>query len=228
MSDERGKKEVAHMKTPQEKKLSLHLMTLEQARTLIEIGKEHAFEVPLVLGLGLGLRAGELLALQWNAINWQDGSLRVHQARHYAQGSPVQPSFQPAKHPRVILLPQGVITCLQEHAARQQRERASAGDRWQPRDLVICTEDGTALSPDRLIPPLQDLLRQVQFPALRFHELRHTTIHQLLLVGLAPQIVGEILGIGRQVLPYGDHWPPVSHTQYENARQTMNQLFFTT
>jgi integrase len=222
-----GRKEVAHMKTPREKKPSLHLMTLEQARTLIEIGKGHAFEVPLILGLGLGLRAGELLAVQWNAINWQDGSLRVHQTWHYSQGSLVQPSFQSAKHPRVILLPQGVITCLQEHAARQQQERARAGGRWQPLDLVICTKDGMALSPDRLTPPLQDLLRQVPFPVLRFHELRHTTTHLLLLAGLAPQIVGEILGIGRQVLPYGDHWPPVSHTHYENARQTMNQLFFT-
>lgn len=217
------------MKTPQEKKPSpLHLMTLEQARTLIKIGKGHAFEVPLILGLGLGLRAGELLALQWNAINWQDGSLRVHQTWHYSQGSLAQPLFHQAKHPRVILLPQGVITCLQEYAARKSQERARADDRWQPRDLVICTEDGMALSPDRLTPPLQDLLRQVPFPVLRFHELRHTTTHLLLLAGLAPQIVGEILGIDRRVLPYGDHWPPVSHTQYENARQTMNQLFFTT
>lgn len=215
------------MKIPQEKKQSLRLMTLEQARILIELGKGHSFEVPLILGLGLGLRAGELLALQWDAINWQDGSLRVHQARHYSQGSLVQPSFHPAKHPRVILLPQGVITCLQEHTARRQQERAHAGGRWQPHDLVICTKDGTALSPDHLTPPLQDLLRQVQFPALRFHELRQTTTHLLLLAGLTPQIVGEILGIGRQVLPYCDHWPPVSHTQYENARQTMNQLFFT-
>ncbi len=216
------------MKTPQEKKPSLRLMTFEQARTLIKIGKGHAFEVPLILGLGLGLRPGELLALQWNAINWQDGSLRVHQTWHYSQGSLVQPSFQLAKHPRVILLPQGVITCLQEYAARKSQERARADDRWQPRDLVICTEDGMALFPDRLTPPLQDLLRQVQFPALRFHELRHTTTRLLLLAGLAPQIVGEILGIDRRVLPYGDHWPPVSHAQYENARQTMNQLFFTT
>ncbi|SRR5579875_264459 len=215
------------METPQEKKPPLRLMTLEQARTLIEIGKGHSFEVPLILGLGLGRRAGELLALQWNAINWQDGSLHVYQIWHCSQGLLAQPSFHPAKHPRSILLPQGVITCLQEHAAHQQQERARAGDRWQPLDLVICTEDGMALSPDRLTPLMQDLLRQAQFPALRFHELRHTTTHLLLLAGLAPQIVGEILGIGRQVLPYGDHWPPVSHTQYENARQTMNQLFFT-
>ncbi len=222
-----GRKEVAHMKTPQEKKPPLRLMTLEQARTLIEIGKGNSFEVPLILGLGLGLRAGELLALQWDAINWQDGSLRVHQTRHCSQGSLAQPSFHPAKHPRVILLPQGVITCLQEHAARKPQEQAGADDRWQPLDLVICTKDGTALSQDRLTPPLQDLLRQVQFPSLRFHELRHTTTHLLLLADLAPQIVGEILGIGRQVLPSCDHWAPVSHIQYENARETMNQLFFT-
>lgn len=215
------------MKTQQENKPSLRLMTLEQARILIGIGKGHSFEVPLMLGLGLGLRAGELLALQWDAINWQDGSLRVHQTWHCSQGSLAQPSFHPAKHPRVILLPQGVITCLQEHAARKPQEQAGADDRWQPLDLVFCTKYGTALSPDRLTPPLQDLLRQVQFPALSFHELRHTTTHLLLLAGLAPQIVGEILGIGRQVLPYCDHWSPVSHTQYENARQTMNQLFFT-
>src|SRR5579885_367631 len=108
-----GRKEVAHMQTPQQKKQPLRLMTLEQARTLIGFGKEHAFEVPLILGLGLGLRTGELLALQWNAINWQDGSLRVHQTRHSSQHSLTQPSFCPAKYPGVILLPQGAITCLQ-------------------------------------------------------------------------------------------------------------------
>lgn len=216
------------MKTQQEKKQLLHLLTLEQARTLIIIGKGHSFEVPLMLGLVLGLRAGELPALQWEAINWQDGFLRVHQTWHSSQGSLAQPSFRPAEHPRVILLPQGVITCLQEHAARKPQERAGAGDRWQPLDLVICTKDGTALSPDRLTPPLQDLLRQVRLPAPRFQDLRQTTTHLLLLAGLAPQIVGEVLGIRRQVLPCGDHWSSVSCAHYEHARHMMDQLFFTT
>src|SRR5581483_3870718 len=46
--------------------------------------------------------------------------------------------------------------------------------------------------------------------------------------GLTPQIVGEVLGIGRQVLPYRDHWASVSRAYYEPARQMMDQLFFTT
>src|SRR5581483_10561181 len=148
--------------------------------------------------------------------------------RDSSQDALVQPSFSPAKYIRVILLPQGMITCLQKHAARKSQERTSADDKWQPLDLVICTRDGTALSPDRLRSSMQDLLRQIQLPTLHFHELRQTTTQLLLQAGLTPQIVGEVLGIGRQVLPYRDHWASVSRAYYEPARQMMDQLFFTT
>jgi integrase len=47
----------------------VHLLSPEQARILLATGKEHGHEVLLLLALVLGLRAGELLALQWQAID---------------------------------------------------------------------------------------------------------------------------------------------------------------
>jgi integrase len=204
----------------------LHLLSPEQARTLLAAGKGHPHEVLLMLSLVLGLRAGELRALQWQAIDWEVGSLSIRLTRPAVHRGTAPSLLLPAKHPRTILLPHAVRDCLQAHALRQQQACARAGTRWQQQDLVMCTEQGHSLSSDRLTPLIQDLLHQAHLPVLQFHELRHTTAHLLLLAGIAPQLVGAILGVGVRGIAGHDQHTPFSREHYEWVRQVMENLFF--
>jgi integrase len=203
----------------------LQLLSPEQARTLLATGTGHGHEVLLSLALILGLRAGELQALQWQDLDWEAGFLLVRLTRPTSRNRATQSLFLPAKHPRKIPLPRLVRDSLQEHALCQQQERARVGAEWRPQDLVLCTEQGHLLSPACLTPLVQDLLRQAHLPVLRFHELRHTTAHLLLLSGIAPQIVGAILGISVQgIAGHGQRVPLPG--DYEQVRQAMEKCFF--
>jgi integrase len=203
----------------------LHLLRPEQARILLATGKEHGHGVLLLLALVLGLRAGELLALQWQAIDWEAGSLFVRLTRPASRSSAAQPMFLPAKYQRMILLPHTVRDCLQEQALRQWQEREHAGTPWPQHDLVLCTDQGHPLTSDCLTPLVQDLLRQAHVPVLRFHELRHTTAYLLLTSGIAPELVGAVLGIGVRWTGH-DQLVPFSLEHYEQVQQAMEKLFF--
>lgn len=129
---------------PERKSARIHrrpvqFLSPEQARNLLVTAKEHGHEVLLMLALVLGLRSGELLALQWQAIDWESGSLRVSLTQPVAYRSADQPILQPVTRERMILLPRTVRDRLQEHALGQQQECKRAGVSWQPQDLVLCT-----------------------------------------------------------------------------------------
>jgi site-specific recombinase XerD len=133
--------------------------------------------------------------------------------------------FLSAKYQRMILLPRSVRDCLQEQVLRQWQERAYAGTQWQQQDLVLCTEQGYPLTSDYLTSLVQNLLRQAHAPVLRFHELRHTTAYLLLTSGIAPELVGAILGIGMRWTGHGQ-LVPFSLEHYEQVQQAMEKLFF--
>jgi integrase len=204
----------------------VRLLSLEQARTALAAGKGSHYEVLLSLALVVGLRAGELLALHWQDVDWEVGALEVHLTRSASQKSVSQPPFLPAKHPRRILLPRSLRDQLQAHALRQQQERRGAEIRWQPTGLIVRSEQGYALSQKRLASIIQEALLQAHLPVLRFQEMRHSTASLLLLAGIAPHIISAILGIGAR-RSSGNEWDlSIPRQRFEEARQTMEQLFF--
>jgi integrase len=216
---------------PERKSARVHLrpvqfLSPEQARDLLVTAKEQDHEVLLMLALVLGLRSGELLALQWQAIDWESGSLRVSLTRPVAYRSADQPVLQPVTRERMILLPRTVRDRLQEHALCQQQERKRVGVSWQSQDLVLSASQGHSLSPARLTFIVQDLLRLAHLPVLRFHELRHSTASLLLLSGIAPEMVRIILGLGMRWAVECDQLVPFSREHLEQARQAMEQFFF--
>lgn len=205
---------------------SVQFLSPEQARDLLVTAKEQDHEVLLMLALVLGLRSGEMLALQWQAIDWESGSLRVSLTRSVAYRCTDQPILQPVTRERMILLPSTVRDRLQEYALCQQQERERAGVSWQPQDLVLCTPQGHSLSPARLTSIVQDLLRQANLPILRFHELRYTTARLLLISGIDPELVRVILGLGMRWAVECDQLVPFSCEHLEQARQAIEQFFF--
>jgi integrase len=93
--------------TPKRKSARVHhrpvqRLSPEQARTLWAIAKEHDQEALFMLALVLGLRSRELLALQWQAINWESGSLWVRLTLPALWRGTDQPLFQPVLRQRMI------------------------------------------------------------------------------------------------------------------------------
>jgi integrase len=62
---------------PSPKRHEMKPLTPEQAQRLLEVAREHKLEALLTLAVTTGMRRGELLALHWQDIDFNEGSLYV-------------------------------------------------------------------------------------------------------------------------------------------------------
>lgn len=196
-------------------------LTPEQARRLLEAVRGHRLEGILTLALATGMRRGELLALRWRDINFEDKSLRI---RHtvdritgygYIENEPKTPTSR-----RNIMLPNFVIDVLKQHRSGQLEAREKAGATWEDNDLVFCNTHGGYLSPDYLLEVFDKLIEEAGLPRIRFHDLRHSAATILLSMGIHPKVVQELLGHSK----IGITMDTYSHVLPAMHREAMNEM----
>ena len=86
----------------------------ELQRFLIQAQAEGYFEL-FLLDLCTGLRRGELLALQWDDLNVQTGTLRVERQVQRIQGELVVSQPKTRASSRSILLPAPILKILKQY-----------------------------------------------------------------------------------------------------------------
>jgi len=180
---------------PRIMKSEIKPLTKEQAQKLLEAAQGHRLEALLTVALVTGMRRGELLALRWQDINFDDKSLQVHRTVSLVRGHGyVVTEPKTAKGKRKIALPQIAIEVLKVHRVHQLESRIKAGEKWCELDLVFCNIYGRFQHPDRMVERFQKLLEEVGLHHMRFHDLRHSAATILLTMGIHPKVVQELLG----------------------------------
>jgi len=87
------------------------------------------------------------------------------------------------------------LAALREHRIRQLEERVAAGPAWDPRwHLVFTTTIGTPIDARNLTRAFWALLARAGLPRIRFHDLRHSAATILLIQGVSPRVVMDLLG----------------------------------
>ena len=130
-------------------------LTLEQARRLLAHVADDRLEAAYALGLALGLRRGELLALAWPDLALDATPPRLTVTRNLTrirgQGL-VLADTKTAGSRRTVHLPAPAVDALRRHRRRQAEERLAIGPDWPAHplgaDLVFRTPFGTAMDPD--------------------------------------------------------------------------------
>jgi len=147
-----------------------------------------------------GLRRGEAVGLRWTEVDLEQATVAV--SRQILQlgagietGEPKSESGE-----RTVALDAATVDVLRLHRVRQLEERKQWGAAWTDTGLVFTAEDGTALVPDHVSRLFARLLKQVDLPPVRLHDLRHgaATLALALALALAGganlKVVSEMLG----------------------------------
>jgi integrase len=170
-------------------------------------------------------RLGELLGLHWPAIDLERGEMQITSAMKNVQGHRWSGQPKTPHSRRTIPLTPLAIASLKRHKVKQLEERLAHGADWNPDRLVFTTTTGTAYSQtnyckQQYIP----MIEKARLPYIRAHDLRHTAATLLLLEGVQPLAVSEMLGhasVAFALQTYG-------HVQAEMrkpARDAMERLF---
>ncbi len=145
-----------------------------------------------MLAVSSGMRQGELLALRWEDVDLEAGTLRVQWSVSHTRDGPV---FTLPKSRRRIM-PRSTVEALRRHRTDQNSHRLRLGTLWEVQDLVFPNRTGGAMWPWSLTGgPYVRLRKRARISQkIRFHDLRHPCATLLLLKGAHPRLVQELLG----------------------------------
>jgi integrase len=186
------------VKKPRAPRIEMRCWDPEQARTFLEAARGDRLYALFVVALSTGLREGELLALRWRDVTLPasgEGSLRVQHTLHWRDGSLSIEEVKTESGRRQIHLSAHATEALRHHRLRQLEERAKCGPIWRDNDLVFCTTTGGAIHVSTF--RRRSFARIVQaagVPYIRPYDMRHTAATLLLLAGIHPKVVSEMLG----------------------------------
>lgn len=196
------------VRAPRMRRVEMRVLSLEQVRALLLVARGDRFEALYTLAVTTGMRRGELLALKWRDVDLGQGSggasgthasgqpaLQVRATLQKTKGGFVYAEPKSARSRRRIALTAAAAEALRTHRARQAEERLLIGPEWEEHDLVFCTHQGRPLSGSNVLNQnFHPLLKRAGLPRMRFHDLRHTAATLLLLRGVHPKVVSELLG----------------------------------
>ncbi|HEY4036227.1 MAG TPA: site-specific integrase [Ktedonobacteraceae bacterium] len=204
---------------------SMRSLTIEQAKLFLTAVKGDPLEALYVLALTTGMRQGELLALKWDDIDLTHGNIQVRHTliRIPRQGVVLSEPKTPSSR-RCIHLTTIALEALKQFFLQQEHAKREPGTQRGNHQWVFCNEEGNPLDGGNLLRrSFRPLLNQANLPAIRFHDLRHSTATLLLALGTHPKIVQELLGHS-QISMTLDIYSHVLPTLQERAMTHLNTL----
>jgi integrase len=156
---------------------------------LLSAIKGHKFEKLFLMALGTGLRQGELLALKWENVNFQEKYLNVKETIKTVyvfdnDGNKTRETLiqKPKTNTSVrqVFLPDIIIELLINIPHNSE--------------FVFCDENGNPISAKTIFGNWKKILKDNNIPHKKFHALRHTYATMLLNKGVDLKTVQDLMG----------------------------------
>jgi len=205
---------------PRRERPKIHPMDPNQARAFLDSIRGHRLEALFSVALSMGLRQGESLGLRWTDVDLPAGSLTVRNQLQRIDGRLTLVEPKTERSHRTIAIPRSVIDSLRDHEARQLAEKLWAGSKWVDSGLVFTNRSGGPLQARRVIEEFHKALGAAGMERIRFHDLRHSCATLLLVQGVSPRVVMEILGHSEIAMTMDTY----SHVVPELQREAANKM----
>lgn len=184
------------MDAPSKNEAEVEPLETEQWKAILDTARDTPNAARWTVALALGLRQGEAIALRWSDVDLDEGTLRVRQTVYRLPGKGLV--FGPPKTDRSrreIVLPARLLADLRRHRKEQAAARLAAGDRWDTEaDLVFANSFGKVIDPSTDRKAWKSLLERAGVPHVKLHAARHTAATMMLLQGIDPRVVMDIMG----------------------------------
>ena len=150
-------------KLPPKKAREMQVLARDELQRFLIQAKAEGYYELFLLDLATGLRRGELLALQWNDLDFETGVLTISKQVSLVRSKIVMSVPKTKSSIRKLVLPPAVVQVLREY-------RKSVHSRWMFPSPVL---EDLPLNPGSVYDRLQLILAHANCKQVRFHDLRH-------------------------------------------------------
>jgi integrase len=171
-----------------------------QIASFMKAVQGHRYEKMFLTALFTGVRQGELCGLQWECIDFYNGTILVDKQlqsiRSSIRGANDKYVLIPTKNSkdRLITAAPFVMDLLWEVKQEQDRNRRRFGPAFVETGLVFTDEIGHRVTPQALYRAFKIVVDELGMPEVRFHDLRHSYAVASIRAGDDIKTVQENLG----------------------------------
>ena len=206
----------------------LMVLNHEQGKTLIKkaLHRSRFSWAIIVLGLGTGMRIGEIFGLEWKNVDLDKRTLTVERTVVTTKsGILIQDSSKTKTSRRTILLPDNVVYMLKRLKLWQKVRDIRLGTHYSTSPWVLSNPQGKPRSPSSFSGhDFKQLLDEAGIDRkFRIHDMRHTHATWLLESGVNIKVVSERLGHSSIRITL-DTYAHVGQSMQEEAVKALNKL----
>lgn len=188
----------------------------------------------IILDLYTGMRRGELLALTWDDIDFENQIITINKqlnrlknfdaTNKLSKTSLVIRPYTKTSMGRKVAVSPKIIRLLLQHKKNQELKRNEIGDLYKDENLIFCHEDDRRIDPQNFIKSYTDILKHANVNYIKFYALRHTFATRALEAGIPVKVVNQILGHANIGITLDTYSHVLSELQ-NKAMQTITDKF---
>ncbi len=182
---------------PKIHKKAIEVYTDYEVKIFFEALQKEPPQIKLLLlcALLLGLRRGEIVALKWEDINYNDNCISINKSAYKPKGKPQDlKSTKTHSGNRIVYFPAVFLNALNEWRTVQAQERARADSRWNEQGFIFTNNVGNMISIYSPTNICSNFEAKNGLHHLKLHGLRHTCGSLLVSNGVDPETVKSMLG----------------------------------
>ena len=189
---------------PKKQRYEPSILTPDEIRKIVEDAKDEPLYPIVVTALFTGMRKGELMALQWKNVDFQNRRIFVehslgvllHQegqdGKFHNAYELVEPKSKKSK--RYIPMSDAVVEAFKIQQEWQEKNKRNYAEIYVDSDFVFTEVDGEIINQKMFMNRYHAFLKRYKVTDCRFHDLRHSFASLMLQRGVDIKTLSDILG----------------------------------
>ena len=209
---------------PKLQKPQTNVYNVAMIQHVLTIADDLSTYLIILLGASVGLRRGEMAALQWKDIDFAKSTISITQNRVHTAEGVIEKSPKTQAGKRTLTIGQDVADALRDtKVIYDEAVRNKPG--FKDLGYVLFKENGEPFHPDSLTQKWERFVAKHGLPPIRLHDLRHSNATAMIAAGINAKVVQHRLGHANVNITLNTYTHVLPEMDQEAAEKLNNVLF---